>query len=188
MKTKIILVRHAECVGNISNKLSGRTNFELTDNGKKQAQQLGERLQSKSIDVIYSSPLKRAMDTANYIAKSNNITTINVDKRLIEIDYGVCDGMSWEQINNQYPLVRKLWKEIYKYPISIPKQEKFINVSIRMNEVIKEIANKNQGKIVCIVSHGIAIQAFMQSYYSKETKKVNEIVQLKNAEYIEFEV
>ena len=57
MKTKIILVRHAECVGNISNRLSGRTNFNLTDNGIIQAKELAQGLNTKKIDIIYSSPL-----------------------------------------------------------------------------------------------------------------------------------
>ena len=186
METKIILIRHAECVGNISNKLSGITDFELTDNGKRQAQKLAKELCNKNIDVIYSSPLRRSIDTANYIAKSNNIATINIDKRLIEIDYGVCDGMSWVEIDNRYPLVRKKWKEIYKYPISIPKQEEFINVSKRMHEAVKDISNKNQGKTICVVSHGIAIQAFMSFYHNDVTEKIEKIQQLKNAEYIEF--
>ena len=69
MENKIILIRHAECVGNISNRLSGITDFELTDNGKRQAQKLAKELRNKNIDVIYSSPLRRAMDTAKYIAR-----------------------------------------------------------------------------------------------------------------------
>mgnify|MGYP004610028411 FL=1 len=186
METKIILIRHAECVGNISNRLSGITDFELTDNGKRQAQKLAKELRNKNIDVIYSSPLRRAMDTAKYIARNNNIKIINKDERLIEINYGVCDGMSWNKIDNKYPLVRKLWKEMYKYPILIPGQEEFIDVSKRMNEAIKDISNKNQGKTICIVSHGIAIQAFVSFYYNDITKKIGEIQQLKNAEYIEF--
>lgn len=185
METKIILVRHAECVGNISNRLSGITDFELTDNGKRQAQKLAKELCDKNIDVIYSSPLTRAIDTSKYIARNNNIETIDIDERLIEIDYGVCDGMSWTDIDKQYPSVRKLWKQIYKYPISIPNQEQFIDVSLRMNEAIKDILNKNQGKTICIISHGIAIQAFIKFYHSK-CEKMNKNSQLKNAEYIEL--
>ena len=186
METKIILVRHAECMGNISNRLSGRTNFELTENGRKQAQELAKKLHNKNIDVIYSSPLKRTMDTAKYIAEYNNIENVNIDKRLIEIDFGVCDGMSWDKINKEYPFVKKLWKEVYKYPTSIPGQEEFIDVSKRMKAGIKDIANKNQGKAICIVSHGIAIQAFMSFCNNNKVKQKNEIQQLKNADYIEF--
>lgn len=81
--------------------------------------------------------------------------------------------MSWNKIDN-------------KYPILISEQEEFIDVSKRMNEAIKDISNKNQGKTICIVSRGIAIQAFVSFYYNDITKKIGEIQQLKNAEYIEF--
>ena len=180
MKTKIILVRHAECIGNISNRLSGRTNFNLTDNGIIQAKKLAQRLNTKKIDIIYSSPLQRAIDTANIISKYNG--------NIIEIDYGLCDGMNWDDINIQYPNIRKLWKEIYNYPIEMPEQEGFSKVADRMEKAITDIASNNKGNTVCIVSHGIAIQSYMCVLYKKPFNKANELPQLKNTEYIEFDI
>lgn len=72
-----------------------------------------------------------------------------------------------------------------KNPIDIPKQESFFSVSERMEKSISDIANTNKGKTVCIVSHGIAIQSYMFKLYKKEFK---ELQQLKNTEYIEFEL
>lgn len=60
---------------------------------------------------------------------------MEIDERLIEIDYGLCDGMSWDDINIQYPNIRKLWKEIYNYPIEMPKQEDFFKVAERMEKL-----------------------------------------------------
>ena len=188
MKTKIILVRHAECVGNISNRLSGRTNFALTDNGIIQAKKLAQKLNIKEIDIIYSSPLQRAIDTAKIISKNNGNIEIKIDERLIEIDYGVCDGMSWDDINIQYPNIRKLWKEIYNYPIEMPEQEGFFKVADRMKKAITDIVSNNKENNVCIVSHGIAIQSYMCVLYKKPFNKANELPQLKNTEYIEFEI
>ena len=188
MKTKMILVRHAECIGNITNRLSGRTNFALTDNGIMQAEKLAQKLNIKEIDIIYSSPLQRAIDTAKIISNNNGNIEIKSDERLIEIDYGVCDGMSWDDINIQYPTIKKLWKEIYNYPIEMPKQESFSKVAERMEEVMNDIASVNEGNTVCIVSHGIAIQSYMCVLYKKAFNKANELPQLKNAEYIEFEI
>lgn len=54
-----------------------------------------------------------------------------------------------------------------------------------MNEAIKNILNKNQGKTICIISHGIAIQAFIK-FYNGKCEKMNKNSQLKNAEYIEL--
>ena len=83
----LILVRHAECQGNIENRLSGITDFELTKNGKEQIQHLGLELKNERIDIIYSSPLKRAIETAQAIAKYCNIKNINIDNNLKEINY-----------------------------------------------------------------------------------------------------
>lgn len=188
MKTRIILVRHAECIGNITNRLSGRTNFDLTDNGVSQAKRLAQELKNKKIDIIYSSPLQRAIDTAKIIAEYNGNIDIRIDENLIEIDYGVCDVMSWNDINIQYPNIKKSWKEIYHYPIDIPKQESFFTVSERMERSIKDIANTNKCKTVCIVSHGIAIQSYMFKLYKQDLNESKDLQQLKNTEYIEFEL
>ena len=113
---------------------------------------------------------------------------MEIDERLIEIDYGLCDGMSWDDINIQYPNIRKLWKEIYNYPIGMPKQEDFFKVADRMEEAITDIASNNKENTVCIVSHRIAIQSYMCVLYKKPFNKANELPQLKNTEYIEFEI
>lgn len=188
MSTKIILVRHAECVGNIEKRLAGRTDFELTEEGKKQACELAKKLKYKKIDTIISSPLKRAIETAKEIAKETNNLNIEINNELIEIDYGVCDGMQWEDIDRKYPKVRKEWKEIHNYPINIPKQEEYKCVQERMINALKSISIKNEGHIICIVSHGIAIQSLMCYIYKKDINQAYEIPQLKNAHFIEFEM
>ncbi len=186
MKTKILLIRHAECIGNIEGRLSGRTNFKLTKNGEKQATELARSLKNKKIDIIFSSPLERAVKTAEVIAGTCNISEVNIERGLIEIDYGVCDGMRWDDIDKKYPNVRRDWKEINNYPVNIPNQEEYINVQKRMIETINKIKNNYKGKIICIVSHGIAIQSYLCHINNKEIFKAKEIPQLKNADFIEF--
>ena len=186
MNTNLILVRHAECQGNIENRLSGITDFKLTKNGKEQLKPLGLELKNEKIDVIYSSPLRRAMETARAIAKYSNIKNIHMEHNLKEINYGVCDGVEWKEINERYPQIYKMWKEIYNYPVNIPLQEEYSEVQKRMINSIKKICTYNDGKNICIVSHGIAIQAFLCYYFKKDISKANEIPQLKNAKYIKI--
>lgn len=114
--------------------------------------------------MIYSSPLQRAIDTAKIIAKYNGNMNIRINKDLIEIDYG---------------------KKYIIIPLKFQNKKAFLKVSERMNKSIKKIANENNGKTVCIVSHGIAIQSYMCRLYNKEARKIQ---QLKNTEYIEFEL
>ena len=164
MKTKIILVRHAECIGNISNRLSGRTNFNLTDNGIIQANKLAQRLNTKKIDIIYSSPLQRAIDTANIISKYNGNIKVEIDERLIEIDYGLCDGMSWDDINIQYPNIRKLWKEIYNYPIEMPEQEGFFISAHGMSDEHEFFSELKTGKALANRSYPDYIEETLREF------------------------
>lgn len=180
MKTKIIIVRHAECFGNIENKLSGITDFELTLTGMVQIKKLASRLEDEKIEKIYSSPLKRAKKTANGIAEKLNITNINENENLIEINYGECDGMTWEEIDDKYPKIRGEWKEKNHYPIGIPGQESYADLQKRITNEIIKLANENLGKTICIVSHGIAIGSFMCYVHGLPFEKVNEIPAIGN--------
>lgn len=73
-----------------------------------------------------------------------------------------------------------------KYPNGMPEQEEYINVQKRMVKTINEIIDKNIGKKICIVSHGIAIQAFSCYFYHKEITEANSLPQLRNAEFIKL--
>lgn len=161
MTTTIYLIRHAECQGNIENRLSGITNFKITEKGKKQAKILANTLKQFKISEIYSSPLSRAIDTAKPIMKRCHVNVLNIVDSLHEINYGVCDGMSWIDINKKYPTIKKEWKEIHHYPVGIPNQENFIELQKRMADAILEITNRNLGKKIAIISHGIAISSFL---------------------------
>lgn len=188
METKIVLVRHAECEGNVQNRLSGITNFKLTSNGKKQAKDVAEKLKGQKIDKVYSSPLDRALQTAQEISKYAHEKYVLIENDLIEINYGKCDGMQWVEINTKYPNVKKMWKEIKNYPNGMPEQEEYINVQKRMVKIINDIADKNRGKKICIVSHGIAIQSFLCYFYHKDITEANLLPQLKNAEFITISI
>lgn len=189
MKTKIILVRHAESEGNIQNRLSGRTNFNLTPKGLWQIEKLADELEKEHIEIIYSSPLKRAYITAQGIAKKQGLKNINIQDDLIEMDFGKCDGLSWDEIDEKYPNVRIDWKQTYNYPINIPDQEDFLKFQERFYNTIKSIANKNLGKTICIVTHGTAIRSFMALLNNVKVQNLNTINCIHNAAFciLEYE-
>src|SRR3990167_9761152 len=88
---EVILVRHGLTENNKKGITNGRIDEPLADEGIEQAQELARRLKDKPIDVIYSSPLKRATFTALPIAEKIG-RTINIDHRLIEVDFGDFEG------------------------------------------------------------------------------------------------
>ena len=89
---KLIVIRHGETLWNKENRWQGRTDIELSEEGKEQAKKLAEELKSYKIDVIYSSPLKRALDTAKEIQKVHPNAEMIIDNDLIETSFGIFEG------------------------------------------------------------------------------------------------
>lgn len=177
--TKIILVRHAECIGNVTNSLTGRKEFELSEKGKQMAEELAETLKNIKIDAIYSSPSVRCIDTIKPISliKKLKITT---DENLMEKYFGIYDGMKWEDVDKINPEIKKN-KKIYHQIIGIPKQETTEQVEKRMKECIIKIAKENDKKTILICSHGCAIFTFLNSIEYIENPEKREKYSQSNA-------
>lgn len=94
----IILVRHGQTDWNINNLLQGSTNINLNKNGISQAIETAQKLSTINIDYIYSSPLNRTLDTANYINEHRNLEII-IDDRLLERGFGNYEGLDSKKID-----------------------------------------------------------------------------------------
>jgi broad specificity phosphatase PhoE len=95
---RLYLVRHAESLENMLEVLAGRTPGELTENGILQTQALADQISVIQFNAIYSSPLKRALDTANILALGKDIK-IQQDPRLTERDLGIYTGKSRHEVD-----------------------------------------------------------------------------------------
>ena len=100
---EIFVVRHGQTEWNALEKLQGQTDIELNEVGREQAQITGEQIKNENIDLIITSPLKRARETAEIINKNFNAPIIE-DKRLMERGYGELEGKT--------RIERKMLKEI----------------------------------------------------------------------------
>lgn len=158
--TNIYLIRHAQSVGNIEKRLTGRVDYPLTDEGKNQVKKLTDRLKNIHFDVAYSSPCVRAVETIEPLAKLNNID-ITIEENLSEMYFGIYDGFKWEEVNRIDESIsnnRAQTNEI----AGIPNQETTEQVKNRMYNVISKIANENKEKTILMASHGVAIEAFLR--------------------------
>lgn len=90
-------VRHGVSEWNAENRLCGRTDVSLSDEGRRQAVRLAERLRGLSPAALYTSPLRRAVETAEIIAAATGVKPI-VDGRLIELNYGAWEGMTFAEV------------------------------------------------------------------------------------------
>lgn len=97
---KIYLVRHGQTNWNLEGKMQGRKDIPLNDNGKKQMEELGERLHSTNIkiDCMITSPLIRAQESAKIIAnKIGYENTLICDEDFVERSFGLAEGLIWNK-------------------------------------------------------------------------------------------
>ncbi|MCK5812318.1 MAG: histidine phosphatase family protein [Clostridiales bacterium] len=172
--TKIYIIRHGESLGNISGKFNGITNLALTDKGQKQASCLQNMFTHINYDVIYSSPLLRAFQTAK-ITINNESKSIKLDKRLQEIDGGLWEQEKWENIPLRWPQEFINWTTIPE-KLQMPEGESMVDFNKRCIKVFNEIINNHINETIVVFSHGTVIKAMQVYFKNWPLSKMNELL------------
>lgn len=157
MKTTIILIRHGETEWNILGKFQGSTDIPLSNEGIRQAFMLKERLKS-DFDYIFSSPLKRAYETAKILCDESG-KQVSIAEEIREINFGEWEGLTVKGIAEKYPDIFNEWRNDKREGKFCGGDMSTLNASIRAKNCIMEIANKHKGKKIVIVAHGGIIKA-----------------------------
>ncbi|HHW08577.1 MAG TPA: histidine phosphatase family protein [Firmicutes bacterium] len=106
---RLYLIRHGESAGNIQKHLGVADDSPLTESGIAQAEAVAERLAGCKIDALFSSPARRALATAGYIARHHRHLICRSDSRLKELDYGRWSGLTFERISRNDPELCRKW-------------------------------------------------------------------------------
>ncbi len=159
-QTRIFFVRHTvtEQTGKI---LYGRSpGVNLSQEGIKQAHLTAQYLSEFEIKVVFSSPLERAVQTAEIIAQHHDLD-VTVKEDLIETNTGTWTGMTLDDCYE-----RDEWKLVQKYPsqFKFPQGESYLDVVTRMQNIISDIVSFNEGNSVVIVSHNGTITSTLARY------------------------
>jgi len=158
--TKLILARHGETVWNVEKIYRGRTDVNLDEVGIKQAELLGKYLSNWELEAIYSSPLRRALDTANIIARYQKIG-VHIAEGLIDFDYGEWQALPEQEAERLYPTLHNEWHN-NPHKVRMPGGESLEDVRRRAIEVVNDVLSKYQGSIL-LVSHRVAIKVLICS-------------------------
>jgi len=150
--TEIILVRHGETEWNVAEIYRGRADVALNEVGIGQAELLGKYLGRLKLDAIYSSPLRRALDTANIVAQHQDIT-VQVTHGLIDFDYGEWQGLPDQKVAMLYPDLHNEW-QANPHLVRMPGGENLDDVAKRALGVVSEVVSKYKGGTV-LVSHRV---------------------------------
>ena len=157
--TEIILVRHGETEWNASETFRGRADVDLNETGLRQAELLGRYLSAEKIDLIYSSPLKRAFKTAEEIARFQNIEVKTVEN-LIDFNYGEWQGLTVEQVKERDDVLYQDWLDTPEQ-MRIPGGETLEDVLNRaMPFLVGAVMRCREGKIA-LVSHRVVLKVII---------------------------
>lgn len=142
---RILLTRHGQTDWNVEGKIQGKTDIELNETGIKQAEAIREKLLNEKIDVIISSPLKRARKTAEIIGIQRNIPII-IDSEIEERCFGEFEGKKVKEIN-----LDGIWD--YKLNKQCEGLECIQNLFRRIEKFLEKLKQKYDNKTVLLVTH-----------------------------------
>jgi broad specificity phosphatase PhoE len=162
MTTTLYLLRHGATSYNLENpaRLQGRgCDIPLAPVGVRQAELTRDFLAICPIDVCYSSPLKRALETAAIIAAPHGLKT-EVVADLIECDVGAWEGLSWAEIEERYP---KQYRQYMDNPArhGYLGGETFAEVHERSTRVLDQLLQQHEGKTLLVVAHHVVGRTFL---------------------------
>lgn len=148
---RLILVRHGESEWNRDGRILGRADIPLSELGLRQARAVAKALQRESIQAVYCSPLKRAMETGRMIAQNQGCLLIS-DPDLQELDRGNLMGMTREEAFTAFPSVQETWPEVGSAP-GLHGQESLEQLNLRARECLGRICAEHTSETVTLVGH-----------------------------------
>jgi broad specificity phosphatase PhoE len=156
MSATLILVRHGQTDWNVNGRYMGWTDEPLNEEGLRQAERLGRRLERWPISAVYSSPLKRARRTAEVVAGPHSVPVQTVED-LGEMRIGAWEGLYGGDIAARYP---ELWKTWRTNPgdFRMPGGESLGEVRQRAVRVFNWMIDGSEGKMVLAVTHDVVVR------------------------------
>jgi len=153
---KLIIIRHGESQWNPVGRYQGILDPELTERGRAQAVALAKALQREGITCLYSSPLKRTLQTAKVISEHLNVPLYE-ESRIIEIDHGKWSGMLVEEVREKFPEEFEMWmREPHK--VRFEGGESLEDVFRRVKDFLSYVRREHEGETVGVISHTVPIR------------------------------
>lgn len=188
---EILVTRHGQTDWNALGKIQGQTDIELNDVGRQQAEEMGKLIENETINLIITSPLKRAKETAQIINKKFNVKIIE-DLRLIERNFGQSEGLTKNdtrqlKVNNLE--INDIWN--YNKNIEFNGMETMYDFCNRIYEFLDDVTKRYKDKNILLVTHG-GVSVPIKYYFMKEPLENfvdrDNIKGIKNCEIIKFKI
>ena len=175
MANTFYIARHGQTNWNILGKTQGHGNSDLTDKGKEQAQQLASALKEYPIDLIFTSDLGRAIETAQIIGKEIDVK-VEETNALREMGFGAWEGLLIDEIKKDYSSAYDTWRN-EPHLVDIPGGETLHIIKERVDNFIKELNDKYDNKHILLVSHTITVRVMLLSFLNSGVENIYRIKQ-----------
>jgi broad specificity phosphatase PhoE len=151
--TRIYLVRHGQTEWNRELRFRGRADIPLDENGRRQARAIADALMGKDISAIYTSPLKRSIETARPAATAFHLNIVT-RQGLIDINYGEWEGLAYDEVRQRYADLYREWEE-RPDSVTFPSGESLEEVKRRSFSAFMKVVEENPGKSILIIPHRV---------------------------------
>jgi glucosyl-3-phosphoglycerate phosphatase len=151
--TTLLLARHGETDWNRDGRWQGLSDTRLNDRGREQARELAGQIDG--VDVVYSSDLARARETADIVAERLGLE-VRLDQRLRERGFGEWEGLNSGEIEERFAEAHRLWKA--GEGVGAENAEPFDKFAARIHDFLDEILERHPGESVLVISHGGSIR------------------------------
>ena len=154
---RVLFVRHGDIAADMS-RYWGHTDVPLSNTGIRQAEELAHRLAREPIDLVYSSDLRRATDTASIVAGGHRLPVVSC-RELREIDFGQCEGLRFDEIKERHPGTEGVWSAD-GHGTRFPGGEGPLALTERVTTFAERLRRESYGTAL-VVAHGGSLRVLV---------------------------
>ncbi|MCH8830223.1 MAG: histidine phosphatase family protein [Planctomycetes bacterium] len=176
--THLYLIRHGATDANLQRPyvLQGQgIDHELSETGRQQAAAVAEFLATMTVQNVYSSGMKRAVETAEMIAEQHRLSVDKIDA-LAEVDVGVWEGRDWDSIMREFPAA---YRDFMDDPGENPYLggESYADVLRRIRPPLQQLLRDHPGQTIVVVAHNVVNRVYLSELLGIELRKAKDIRQ-----------
>jgi broad specificity phosphatase PhoE len=157
---KLFCVRHGETLYNLEGRIQGQSDSHLSPLGRRQCRAVASALAGHEIDAIIASPLARALESAQVVADRLNLSVLT-DPRLMEINAGIFQGLTWNEITERFPNETVRWRS-QDPDFRIPGGESRRDVMLRARQAFCAIREAGYQR-AAVIAHGGSLSAALKA-------------------------
>jgi broad specificity phosphatase PhoE len=153
MALRLVLIRHGETHWNREGRYQGHRDTPLSEIGRAQAEAAGRLLAGERFQAVWSSPLRRARETAAAIAAPQGLT-VQFEDAFAEMRFGEWEGFTVDEVSARFPDLYRTWLET-PHLVDVPGGETLDALRVRVLKGLEGLRATHDGQTVCLVTHGM---------------------------------